>query len=443
MNRVSRRMVLGAGASLLAAPPLVERANAQSRFDWKQFKGEKIEVNLVTNPHAAQMIAGMKEFEELTGIRAAVEQVPEQQQRQKFAIEFASGRPSFDVVLASLHVNKLQMGRAKWCADLRPMIADAQVTSPELDLADFSQGALAYATQPDGRMDSLPFDVDHFILYYNKDLLAQRGIAVPKTLDELYTAAKALTDPAKQQYGFVGRGLRNANVVLWMNILLTTAQHGALDANGRLATDSPDAVWAGQMYQKLLRECAPPGVVGFNWNECQTTFMQGRAAFWIDGVGYAAPLEDPTRSRLAGKLGYAVVPAGPAHQHSSFFCSGLGIAEASRKKGPAWLWVQWATSKPKLIQTLNTGAGAPPRISSYQSEEARKGSRFPAQYFDTLVESIRLARPGLPEMLPVTEFRDTIGTALTNAIGGADVAAELKRATDAFRPVLEQSEKGT
>jgi multiple sugar transport system substrate-binding protein len=41
----------------------------------------------------------------------------------------------------------------------------------------------------------------------------------------------------------------------------------------------------------------------------------------------------------------------------------------------------------------------------------------------------------------VTEFRDTLGAALTNTIGGADVATELRRATDAFRPILEQSER--
>ena len=51
-----------------------------------------------------------------------------------------------------------------------------------------------------------------------------------------------------------------------------------------------------------------------------------------------------------------------------------------------------------------------------------------------------IARPGLPVILPVTEFRDTLGVALTNMIGGADPAAELKKATDLFRPVLEKSE---
>jgi multiple sugar transport system substrate-binding protein len=43
--------------------------------------------------------------------------------------------------------------------------------------------------------------------------------------------------------------------------------------------------------------------------------------------------------------------------------------------------------------------------------------------------------------VPVTQFRDVIGTALTNTISGSDVATELRRATAEFRPVLEQSER--
>ena len=42
----------------------------------------------------------------------------------------------------------------------------------------------------------------------------------------------------------------------------------------------------------------------------------------------------------------------------------------------------------------------------------------------------------------MTEFRDVFGVALTNMIGGADPADELKKATDTFRPVLEKSLQG-
>ena len=46
---------------------------------------------------------------------------------------------------------------------------------------------------------------------------------------------------------------------------------------------------------------------------------------------------------------------------------------------------------------------------------------------------------GLPVIVPVTEFRDTIGTGLTNIVGGADPATEMKKATAAFQPVLDKS----
>ncbi len=49
--------------------------------------------------------------------------------------------------------------------------------------------------------------------------------------------------------------------------------------------------------------------------------------------------------------------------------------------------------------------------------------------------------PGLPVIVPVTEFRDVIGTALTNLLGGADPATEMKRATAEFQPVLDKSEQ--
>ena len=58
-----------------------------------------------------------------------------------------------------------------------------------------------------------------------------------------------------------------------------------------------------------------------------------------------------------------------------------------------------------------------------------------------MLATVKIAQPGLPIIVPVTEFRDTFGIALTNMINGADPAAELKKATAEFQPVLDKSEK--
>lgn len=435
---MKRRTLLTAA---LATPAIVESVGAQQAFDWRRFRGEKIEVSLTSNPRSTLLMQHQKEFEELTGIRVGAEAIPEQQSRQKLMIEFASGRPSFDLVGISLHVSKRLVGRAKWTTDIRPLLNDPTLTSPDFDFADFGAGAVNYSTQSDGRIDSLPEFTDYFIVYWNKEMFDAKGVAYPTTLDEVYTAAKALTDTSKGHYGWVGRGLKNANIVLWSSFMLGTQQRDTV-VDGKLLTDTDDAVWASEMYAKLMRECAPPGSIGFNWNECQTTFSQGRAAMWIDGVGFAAPLEDKARSRVAGKVGYGVVPRGPARHHCCMFGTSFGIPEVSRNRGPAWYYAQWASGKANQLRYLTNGAGAPARQSPFRNEEAINSSRFPREFFDTLIESGRIAHPGLPEIVPVTEFRDTLGVALTNMISGADVRAELKKATDAFRPVLEKSEQG-
>ena len=438
---VARTAAAGALAAI-ASPAVVTRALGQSKFDWKKFTGEKIDVMLVKNPRSDLLQAAEKEFTEMTGIIVSSEQIPEQQQRQKALIEFTSGRPTFDVVMLALHVQKRLAAKGKWLEDLRPMLADGSLTAPDFDFADYNKAGMTFSTQSDGRIDTIPHFVDYWMVYYNKEIFEKKGVEYPKTMDELMATAAKLNDPANGIAGFVSRGLKNANIPVWTSWLLGQGLETIDPATGKLNTDGPEAVWAAEFYRRLNRDYGPQGVVGFNWNECQTTFMQGRAAMWLDGIGFATPLEDPQKSKIVGKVGYGVTPAGPKAYHSAIFADGVGIAAASKKKGAAWFYTQWATGKQNERRMLAAGAGAPSRSSPYDDKDIVKNSKFGQQYFDCLLNSGKIGRPGLPQIIPVTEFRDVFGIALTNMIGGADPAAELKKATEAFKPILEKSELG-
>ena len=438
-----RRRLLraGAGAACLNALPGASRlAQAQATFDWKRFKGQKIEILLVKSPRGDLLSKYHKEFEELTGIEVGSEMVPEQQQRQKAVIEFNSGNPSFDVIALSYHVQKRQFAKNNWLTDLRPYISDKSMAAPDLDFGDFAKGGLNYAIEPDGRVMSLPFNLDPWVIYWNKELFAAKGVAYPKSFPEIVEAAAKLHDAGKGVAGFVGRGLKNANVPVWTSFLL--GYGGTFtDAKGKLLTDSAEAIESAKMYQTLLGKYGPQGVAGFNWNEAQSLFLQGKAAMWLDGIGFAQPLEDPTKSRIVGKVGYGVMPPGPKAQVSALFADGEGISTYSKKKGPAWYYLQWASNKGNQTRMLQAAAGAPVRNSAYAAAQASSDFKAPKEWVECMLKSASIAQPGLPIIAPVTEFRDVFGVALTNMINGADPAAELKRATAEFQPVLDKSEK--
>ena len=206
---------------------------------------------------------------------------------------------------------------------------DPTLTAPDLVESDFSAAGLSYAKNDKGQMLSLPWSVDYFILYYNKEIFAKAGVQVPKTLDEMNALAEKLTDAKAGIHGYVGRGLKNANMTLWTNYFLNYGGE-FLDAKGNILTDGPEAIEATKSYVRSNKS-SPPGVAGFNWMESLASFAQGRAAMWIDGVGWAPGVENPNSSRVVGKVGYAMVPAGPKGQYSATYGDGIGIAPAARK----------------------------------------------------------------------------------------------------------------
>src|SRR6516164_4266852 len=191
-----RRRLLQAGASVVAINALpgagLLSAQAQGAFDWKKFKGEKIEVFLVKSPRGDLLTKYHKEFEDLTGISVGSEMIPEQQQRQKAVIELNSGNPSFDVIALSYHVQKRQFAKNNWLTDLRPYINDKSMAAPDLDFPDFAKGGLNYAVEPDGRVLSLPLNLDPWVVYYNKELLDAKNVAYQKNFVEMIDAAGKL-----------------------------------------------------------------------------------------------------------------------------------------------------------------------------------------------------------------------------------------------------------
>jgi len=193
------------------------------------------------------------------------------------------------------------------------------------------------------------------ILMYRKDLLEKAGLSVPKTLDEMMAAAKALNQPP-EQYGWANRGQRGSGMNVWTWIPFFLAYGGQwTDANGVPQLNSPAAVKATEAFVGLF-DYAPPGGRTATFAEQVEGFRSGQVAMIYANEIFAPQMEDPKTSSVVGKIGYA---APPSPLPSAGFGHGLGISAVGAKtdcdKLIAGEFIGWATSKEMEAERIKRG----------------------------------------------------------------------------------------
>ncbi len=439
--RLSRREVLRLGgmATLGAAVgPFVWTSAKGQTFDWKRFRGKELFVMLAKHPWPEEMVKWIPEFQDLTGMKVSFEMLPDQQQRQKMVVQFTAGDPGIDAFYSSLHVEKKRFWRGGYYEPLNKYLQDRSLTNPDFDWNDFTQASRKAATQPDGTISGIPAFMDALILFYRSDIFQAKGLKPPRTLEEMNDIAKKLHDPPRM-YGIVYRGLKNANASTWDGLLYNFGGD-FLTKDGKANLNSKEAIATTEYYAQQLRNYGPPGVVQFNWYECSSAFSQGQIAMYYDGVNFANIMEDKEKSKIAGKVGYALLPKGAGGQWAATFMPAMAISRLSRNKEAAWYFVQWSTSKKNYVRELVAGVGIP-RVSAWNDPEVKAKRKYPLGWYDAYLEALRIGRPGLPEIVGVTEYRDIIGVAIEKAIEGADVKTVLNQAQKEFQDLLDKTEK--
>jgi len=124
----------------------------------------------------------------------------------------------------------------------------------------------------------------------------------------------------------------------------------------------PGTIEATKSYDRSNKS-APAGVAGFNWMESLAAFAQGRAAMWIDGVGWAPGVKIRIRRASSGKVGYAMVPAGPKGQYSATYGDGIGIGGRLHQEGKPRISSASGGFQDSRTRLVQAGGGVPFRNS--------------------------------------------------------------------------------
>lgn len=384
------------GAAWFALLPLAAASNASAE-DAMACKGKLPTLNAIAQgmPAATALDPHLSEFNEKWDTEVKITFLGENERRAKSRLDNSTGAGSYQVVYID-EANVAEYAASDWAYPI------AEVVPAEYDLADFRTD-LANVATVDGVQYFAPFVGGGDVLMYRKDVLDEKGIAVPETLDELAAAIKATHDPENKFYGWSARGQRGSGMNVWRWTPFFRAMGGEWLDGDMPAFNSDAGVKATELYIDLM-EYAPPGVGTFNWSDSVEAFRGGQVAFLIESDVLGLWMEDPEKSTVVGKVGYAPPPeplpsAGWAH---GWAVSKVGAADECARI-IAGDFVGWATSKEMEQKRLEAGVASDVgRVSTLQSDAYR--ATVPPEYIDAVLATgdrtslLIMASPAWPEI---------------------------------------------
>jgi multiple sugar transport system substrate-binding protein len=349
--------------SVIAASMAASAADA-AEFDWTKFKGKTVTFLANNNPVSQALLAHKADFEKLTGITLKVDGYQEQQMRQRLVTVMNARSDEVDVFMTLPSREGQQFAAAGWYADLASM-AKSEVAA-DYDTAGLSQALLKAGTF-DGKLTSMPMNIEGPILYYRTDIFRKCGLEQPATIGDVEAAAKKLKACDGGVTPFVSRGLKAALPYTFSNMLHNIG--GSYIANGKSNLCSPKAKEALETYSRLLRDYGPPGVVNYSFYQISALYRSGRAAMAFESSNeLRTVMEGGERLKDTALIAF---PAGDAGQVPTAIGWGMAVSAYSKQADAAWYFVQWATS-PAVQKMMAVQGIAPPRSSVASDPEYRK-----------------------------------------------------------------------
>ena len=422
--------ILGLGITGLIGANLTQ---AQTGFKWNQASGSSVRVLLNQHPWTTALQPYFPEFEKLSGIKLVVETFPEAQFRNKVLVELASGAGTADVFMLTPNQEGNLYVKSGWLEPLAGYVKNRALTPGDYVLNDFFPSTIQ-SVSIGGELVGLPLQQETTMLFYRKDLFAKYNIAVPRTFAQLAAAAKTLNG----KDGVNGIGLRGRGASATSQLAPYMYAFGGDWLTGERKSNFSAKAWQDALtyYTDLLRTAGPQGATQMSWPEVTALFSQGKLGMFTDGSLFKSTVDDPQKSTVAGKVGYAPFPAGPNGKRTPVVITwGLSMSKASKNKLASWLFMQWATNKQNQLRALMESVPAA-RRSVWKDSAFTSKDKTP-EWTKANLEQISYANSVWnPPIIAVGEVRDILGQAIVGALGGGNVKELLEKAATATDTVL-------
>jgi multiple sugar transport system substrate-binding protein len=277
------------------------------------------------------------------------------------AANFASGQYVHDIIYMS-----------GWVPEFADSLIDFVGALPQELLADLPASSFSTVTWGGKRLGVI-FTLSLLTLFYNQEMLAGVGInEPPKTWDELKGVAKELTGGGK--YGWVlnyGAPEGIGGVASYWMCFLQQAGGKLYGDDGLPAFNNAAGVDSLQMMVDLMAFTDPGSLSYVGINDATNVFSSGQAAMMMNWPFMWKPANDPEASQVVGKVGAAILPAGPAGTASIDGTDAYTITKLSPNPEGARKLIEFYLDKEvQKRQVLDTG-WLPIRLSVLNDPEVQ------------------------------------------------------------------------
>ena len=375
----------------------------------------KTQLTVATEDRGMQKVISsfVKEFEQKENVDVKFIYLPSAELRSKIRLDASLKTGAFNVI----YITEASITEHAMNGWLVP-IEDYYDTNGDFD--DFVPALLDILSYKGVRYGA-PLNAETTWMWYRKDLFDKRGIAVPQTMNE-YISAIEKFDGSDGVYGGVVRGDRGHGFNVWRWTQFFASCGGKYYENGKWVFGEyiASAVTATEFYLKVIAT-SPPGGATYTYLDAWDAFNAGRVATFIAAHPKYGVTEDPKKSAVAGKVGYAPPPyltreiaSGGAHGYA---ISAVGNKNNTARK-LAGKYISWATSKEMEIRRVVEGSSAinTTRNSTYRSNEFT--SKFPADHAKALGDTLSITGVAVPLIPEWPEIGDNLGIILEEIFTG-------------------------
>jgi multiple sugar transport system substrate-binding protein len=363
-------------------------------YNLRQFEGMTLNFIIENNLSANILTHESEEFSKVTGINVKIKAVDFDTLVQKINLDFIAEAGKYQIVYVDPYqtLNRFY----KYLEILNPYNKNKALPQIKGFPDDFfgNQTTVCSYFIDNKNLYAVPFDTTTMILYYRKDIFDKYKDKFYKemgydwtpgkkgfTWKKYYQIAKWINKNVPKKEVEYGSGLMaEEHDSIFCEFSDMLASYGGdyfsdknistygLKTFDKINVLNKNFMQALNMYKKVASVSAPQSV-NWNWTDLANSFRNGEIAMMSNWDENSTYLEDAVHSKIAGKIGYSMLPYGDVRSANIYGGSGIGINKyaTEREKQAAWLYIVWATSKETQLKILKhpEGGSLPTMKSAY------------------------------------------------------------------------------